>query len=420
MPHTYTEHDRDKSPRSDDRQREDSLLNVPSAPAVLQVLPALGTAGGVERGTLDLAKALVAAGWRAVVASAGGPLVRELERAGAVHVTLPLASKNPLVMMRNIGRLRQVIAEHRIEIVHARSRAPAWSAEAAAKRQGAHFVTTFHGTYAADTRWKRHYNAVMTRGERVIAISDFIAEHMLQTYEMDAAKIRVIHRGVDLQQFDASFVSAERIASLAAQWRVPVDRHIVLLPGRLSSWKGHTLLIEALARLHRRDLFAVLVGLGKERSALRDEIEGAIVRYGLEDSVRLVDDCRDMPAAYMLADVVVTPSTRPEAFGRVAAEAQAMGRPIIAADHGGARETIVRHMTGSLVAPGDAAALADAIVNVIGLDAAAREALAREAVAHVRKHFTNEAMCANTIAVYEELLDGPVLARAGVPAAVPG
>ena len=385
-------------------QSKSADAKAPLAPAVLQVLPALGTAGGVERGTVDVAKALVAAGWRAVVASQGGPLVREHERAGATHVTLPLASKSPLVMLKNIDRLRAVIAEQAIDIVHARSRAPAWSAEAAAKRAGVHFLTTFHGNYSIGTPLKRLYNAVMTRGERVIAISEFIADHMVRTYRVAPEKIRVIQRGVDISQFDPARVSQERIIKLANQWRLPEERHILLLPGRLSPWKGHEVLIEALARLRRKDLFVILLGVGAGSSKLREELEGAIVRARVEDSVRLIDECRDMPAAYMLADVVIAPSTRPEAFGRIAIEAQAMGRPIITTDHGGGRETVITGSTGVLVAPSDAGALATAIAQIIALDGAARDQLGRQAIAHVRAHFTNDVMCAATLAVYDELL----------------
>jgi glycosyltransferase involved in cell wall biosynthesis len=374
----------------------------------LQVLPALGSptgaAGGVERGTVDVAKALVAAGWRAVVASEGGPLVRELVRVGATHVTLPLASKNPFVMAGNVGRLRQVIAAEGVDIVHARSRAPAWSAEKAAHKEGVHFVTTFHGTYGAASGMKRFYNAVMTRGERVIAISQFIAEHMRDVYRIDGARVRVIHRGVDLASFDPARVSQERVIKLATQWRLPEDRRIVMLPARLSRWKGQGLLLQALALLQRRDLFTLLVGVGQGSSALREEIEGQIVRLGLGDSLRLIDDCRDMPAAYMLADVVVAPSTQPEAFGRTVTEAQAMGRPVVAADHGGARETVIPGVTGWLAAPGDAADWAAAIDHAISLAPDERRELSRNAIANVRAHFTNEVMCAQTLAVYRELV----------------
>jgi glycosyltransferase involved in cell wall biosynthesis len=379
-----------------------------SRPTVLQVLPALGSAtgaaGGVERGTVDVAKALVAAGWNAVVASEGGPLARELDRVGAKHVTLPLASKNPFVMRQNVGRLRALIAAEGVDIVHARSRAPAWSAEAAAKREGAHFVTTFHGAYGSGSPLKRAYNAVMTRGERVIAISHFIAIHMRDTYKTDAQRIRVIHRGVEIAHFDPARVSQERIIQLAAAWRLPEDRRIVMLPARLSRWKGHGLLLEAMARLGRRDLFALFVGVGSGSESLREELEAQIVRHGLGASVRLIDDCRDMPAAYMLADVVVAPSTQPEAFGRTVTEAQAMGRPVIAADHGGARETVIPDVTGWLATPGDAADWAAAIDHAVSLGLDAREELAHAAIANVRANFTNEVMCARTIDVYRELV----------------
>ncbi len=379
-----------------------------SQPTVLQVLPALGSAngaaGGVERGTVDVAKALVAAGWKAIVASEGGPLARELDRVGAKHVTLPLASKNPFVMRKNIGRLRDVIAAEDIDIVHARSRAPAWSAEAAAKKEGVHFMTTFHGTYGAKSPLKRAYNAVMTRGERVIAISEFIADHIRSTYKMDEARIRVIHRGVEVAHFDPARVSQERIIQLAAGWRLPEDRRIVMLPARLSRWKGQGLLLESIAKLGRRDLFALFVGVGSGSESLREELEAKILSLGLGDSVRLIDDCRDMPAAYMLADVVVAPSTQPEAFGRTVTEAQAMGRPVVAADHGGARETVIPGVTGWLAAPGDADDWAAAIDHAVSLSPAAREKLARDAIANVRDRFTNEVMCARTLDVYRELV----------------
>lgn len=374
----------------------------------MQVLPALGSAsgaaGGVERGTVDVAKALVAAGWHAIVASEGGPLARELDRVGAQHVTLPLASKNPFVMRKNVGRLRELIAAEGVDIVHARSRAPAWSAERAAKNEGVHFVTTFHGTYGAKSPFKRAYNAVMTRGERVIAISHFIADHMRTTYKIDETRIRVIHRGVEIAHFDPARVSQERVIQLAAGWRLPDDRRIVMLPARLSRWKGQGLLLDAMAKLGRRDLFALLVGVGSGSDNLRDELEAQILRLGLGDSVRLIDDCRDMPAAYMLADVVVAPSTQPEAFGRTVTEAQAMGRPVVAADHGGARETVIVGVTGWLATPGDADDWAAAIDHAVSLSPAAREALSRDAIDNVRAHFTNDVMCAQTIDVYRELV----------------
>lgn len=373
------------------------------APAVMQVLPRL-VSGGVERGTVDVALALVQAGWRAIVASEGGPMVRELERAGAVHLTLPVATKNPLVIHRNVARLVEAIRAHRVDVVHARSRAPAWSAYYAARRAGARFVTTVHGAYKARGELKRRYNAIMARGERVIAISEFIANHVVDQYGCDLARIRMIPRGVDLVRFDPQNVSAERVIKLAREWRLPDGVPVVMLPGRLTRLKGHTVLIEAMARLGRRDLCCLLVGGDNGHARYRRELEDLIRARGLESVVRLVDHCRDMPAAFMLADVVVSASTDPEAFGRVAAEAQAMGRPVVASDHGGSREIVVPDKTGWLVRPGDAAALAASIGEALALDAGARGTLAAQAIERVRAEYSREQMCAATLAVYAELL----------------
>jgi glycosyltransferase involved in cell wall biosynthesis len=370
---------------------------------VLQVLPSLH-AGGVERGTVDVAAALVAAGWRAVVASAGGPMVREVERAGAIHITLPVDSKNPLVMRGNVRRLAAAIRAHKVDIVHARSRAPAWSAQAAAHATGAHFVTTFHGTYNAQNRFKRKYNAIMARGERVIAISEFIRDIAVDDYGAIPDHVRVIPRGVDLAAFDPTSVTPARIVQLAHAWKVPDGIPIVMLPGRLTRWKGQTVLIDALAKLGRRDLWCVLVGADQGREAYRRELIQRATRAGLGDTVRIVGHCTDMPAAYMMADVVVSASTDPEAFGRVAAEAQAMGRPVIATDHGGSRHTVVDGETGWLVQPGDPDALAQALDHALNLGGQERERLAERAVAHVRANFTKAAMCTATLAVYREVL----------------
>ena len=371
-------------------------------PAVLQVVPAL-VSGGVERGTLDLAGALAAAGWDSYVASAGGPMERELARVGAVHLTLPLASKNPLTIRRNAATLRDIIRRHRIDIVHARSRAPAWSAYWASQATRRRFVTTFHNAYDTAGALKRKYNSVMARGERVIAISQFVADHVAGVYGVGPDRLRMIPRGVDLRIFDPRRITGERVAALAEQWRIPDGFAVVMLPGRLTRWKGGLDLIDAIAKLGRRDLICLMVG-SEQRRGFRRELELAIERHGLGGQFRIVEDCRDMTAAYALTDVVVSASTDPEGFGRTIVEAQAMGRPVVATDHGGARETIVRGVTGWLVPPRNTQALAAAIGEALALDRPASDALARRATAHAAAHFTREAMCAKTIAVYEELL----------------
>lgn len=369
---------------------------------MLQVIPSL-ISGGAERGTIDLAGALAAAGWSAYVASAGGPMEHQLTRVGAHHLKLPLASKNPLVMRRNAAALIEIIRRHKIDIVHARSRAPAWSAWSAARATRRRFVTTFHNAYDTDLPLKRWYNSVMARGERVIAISHFVADYVAQTYGVGPDRLRVIARGVDIAAFDPRRVNGDRVIALATSWRVPEDTAVVMLPGRLTRWKGGLDFIEAIARLGRRDLCCLLVG-AEQRRGFRRELEQRIERRGLGGMFRIVENCRDMPAAYVLSDVVVSASTDPEGFGRVIIEAQAMGRPVVATDHGGARETILPGVTGWLVPPHDPAALATAIAEALRLDAAGRGAFARRATAHVASGYTREAMCGKTIDVYEELL----------------
>ena len=375
-------------------------------PVVMQVLPALDT-GGVERGTVDIAAALAASGAISIVVSAGGRLVRELERSGGRHLVLPVASKNPWVMRRNAAALRGFIDTHRVDIVHARSRAPAWSAYWATRNGSARFLTTFHGTYGAGNALKRLYNGVMTRGDLMIAISRFIAGHVHQTYAVDPDRIRIVPRGVDLSVFDPAAVSQERVIQLIETWQIPPDRPVVMLPGRLTRWKGQAILIDALAKLGRADIVCLLVGSDQGRTGYRQELEHLARQRRLTNVVRIVDHCRDMAAAYMLADVVVSASTDPEAFGRVAVEAEAMGRPVVATDHGGARETVLPGRTGWLVPPNDAAALAETLDQVLAMSPAKRESLAALAQDHVRRHFSLGRMQAATLAVYDELMGGP-------------
>lgn len=373
-------------------------------PTVLQVLPAL-VSGGVERGTVDVARAVVEAGWRALVVSRGGPMVRDLERVGAAHFALPVHSKNPLTWRSTYDRLVSLIWREGVDLVHARSRIPAWLAWRAAVRNRVPFVTTFHQRPAAATAVKRLYNSVMVRGDRVIAISHYVAERLVADYGLDPARLRVIQRGVDIGLFDPDRVSAERMVRLARAWRVPDGVPVIMLPARVTQWKGHGLLVDALARLERGSFHCLMVGEDGGRRSVRAALEPKIARLGLTPHIHFVGRCDDMPAAYKMADVVVSASLDPEPFGRVMIEAQAMGRPIVAADHGGARETVLAGETGWLVRPNDAEALAAGLRAALSLDAGARERLAARAVAHVREHFSRYQMCARTLAVYSELLD---------------
>jgi glycosyltransferase involved in cell wall biosynthesis len=371
-------------------------------PALLQVLPALRS-GGVERGTLEIAEAQIAAGFRAIVASAGGELVSALEALGARHITLPLTAKSPWAIWRNAAALAGLARAEGVELIHARSRAPAWSALIAARRCRLPFVTTYHGAYNEGFPGKRFYNSVMARGDRVIAISHFIADLIRTRHGVAEAKLRVIPRGVDPRRFDPALVGAERLAALRAAWGVPEGQRIIMLPARVTRWKGQMVLVEAMARLPG-DSFALLVGDAAERPAFQAELLARIESLGLKDRVRLVGHATDMPAALLLADVVVHASTDAEAFGRTVIEAQAMARPVIASDLGAPRETVAEGITGWRIPPGDAAALADAIGKALALPSAESAALGARARTAVLSGYTTEAMQAATIAVYRELI----------------
>ena len=372
----------------------------PDSPVVLQVLPSLIT-GGVERGTVEIAQAITEAEATALVASAGGPMVHQIERCGGIHITLPLTTKSPIGIWRNAAALETLIREHKVSLVHARSRAPAWSAWLACQRTGVPFVTTYHGTYSEAFPFKRQYNSVMARGRIVIAASHFIADLIATQHRLDPARIRVIPRGVDPAVFDPALVSGNRIAKLATEWRLPDGVRTVVLPGRLTSWKGHTVLLDAIARLNRPDVMCVLVGAHQGRHGYARDLENQATRLGIADRVRLVGQCDDMPAALALSDVVVHASTKPEAFGRVVIEAQAMARPVIAADLGGPVETVRHGDTGWRVRPNDPDALAAAIAVALDLDPLERLALGQRARASVP---TVRAMQDATLDVYESVL----------------
>ncbi len=380
-----------------------------AGPTILQVLPTLGT-GGAERGCVDVAAAVVRAGGYAAVASAGGPLEHELFRAGALHYPLPLNTKNPLRIRANIGRLQALIDRTGAHLVHARSRAPAWSALAAARRAGIPFITTVHAPYGAGTAAKRAYNAVMARGDRVIAISHHVADYLRSTYPIDGGRIRVIHRGIDFRRFDPERVSGERVAALARAWRLPDGVPVVLMPARLSRWKGQAVLLEALARLGPAHLRCLIVGAERPGSSYRADLERQVARLRLGGIVHVAPHCDDMPAAYKLADVVVHASTEPEGFGRVIVEAQALGRPVIASDLGAPRELVRPGETGWLTPPGDPAALAAALEEALALEPEPRAALAGRAIAFARERFDVDRMTDAVLDVYEEVLREAILA----------
>lgn len=363
---------------------------------ILQVVPAL-SAGGVERTAIEISSALTAAGHDAHVASAGGRLENELAAAGGILHRLPLETKNPMKIRRNAKALTKLIRAQNIDIVHARSRAPAHSAYAAAKACGVPYVTTYHGIYNAKSSLKRRYNSIMAKGEIVIANSQFTANHIMKEHGLSEAKICVIPRGVDMVRFDPAAITDAAKADLRKAWDIDRGQTIILLPGRLTAWKGQAVAIDAMPD----NGVLVLLGDAQGREAYVDGLWAQAKAAGVADRVRIPGHSADMPTAYAIADTVLSCSTDPEAFGRVAAEAQAMGKWVIASDHGGARETVLESLTGARVPPGDAAALKSALAA--GPSAAFDPQKSR---AHIIANFSDTQMMDKTLAVYAQVL-GP-------------
>ena len=379
---------------------------------VLQIIPNLD-AGGAERTTIDVAAALVRAGARALVASEGGRLASELQAVGGLWLPFPAASKNPLAMLLNTRRLARLIIAERVDLVHARSRAPAWVAMGACRIADRLFMTTFHGAYGGRSSLKLRYNSVMARGDVVIANSQFTADMIARLYPQARERLRVIYRGTDLRAFSPSQVDRDRIARLREAWGVAPHERVVLLAARLTGWKGQKVLIEAASLLKGEfdDIRYILAGDPQGRDGYAKELDALIAAKGLKGVVSRVGHIVDMPAAFLAASVVAVPSTEPEAFGRSAVEAQAMGAMVVVSNLGAVPETVLappdappEGRTGWRTPPGDAAALAEALKAALTLGSTGREAIARRARAHVEKNFSLEQMTRKTLEAYLSLL----------------
>ena len=383
-------------------------MALPSDFTLLQVVPELET-GGAEQTTIDVARAVIAAGGRALVATRGGRMTARLEADGARLAQMPVQSKNPLVMLGNAARLADLIRAEKVSLVHARSRAPAFAALWAARTTGTPFVATYHGVYKAQSALKRWYNAVMTRGDLVIANSDYTRAHILAEHQVDPDKVVSIPRGVDLERFDPAWVTPDRVAALRDAWGIAAGdpRTRFLLAGRLTRIKGHLTIIAAAAQMKaqgRDDFLVLFVGDDQGRTEYLDELNAAIAAAGLTDQVRIVGHCDDMPAAYLLADVAILPTTVPESFGRAAVEPQTMGRPVIASAHGGATETVVDGITGWLAPPEQPQAWAGFMLQAMQLGPGRRAEMGQVGMNRTRKLYRVEAMCAATLAAYERVL----------------
>ncbi len=374
---------------------------------LLQVVPELET-GGAEQSALDVARAVVLAGGRALVATRGGRMVARLEADGGEVALMPVHSKNPFTLIFNAARLITLIRREKVSIVHARSRAPAFSAFWAARATGTPFVATYHGIYQARSALKRWYNGIMTRGDLVIANSDYTRDHVRTEHGIDPAKLVTIPRGVDLERFDPGAVSAGRVEALRQAWGIAEDgRTRILLAGRLTRIKGHLIIVDAarkLANEGRRDFLILFAGDDQGRTGYAAEVQNAIAAAGLGEAIKIVGHCDDMPAAYLLADVAILPTLVPESFGRAAVEPQVMGRPVIASAHGGVTETILPDRTGWLAAVGDATAWAEALVRAIDIGPETRADMGSLGRDRARQLYSADAMCAATLLVYSRIL----------------
>jgi glycosyltransferase involved in cell wall biosynthesis len=392
---------------------------------ILQVVPRVET-GGSEQTTVEIAEALARSGARGLVATEGGRMATAITQHGGEIVTMPVASKNPITMFANAGRLVRLIERRGVDLVHARSRAPAWSALIAARRTGRPFVATYHGAYGNPGLIKNFYNSVMARGDRVIANSHYTADLIAARHGVTADRLRVIYRGVDAGQFDPAAITPGAIAELRAQWGVAPNARVVLQAARITGLKGHRVTIEAAALMQSEgalgNTVVVMAGDAPRKGAYRRELMDSILRHRLEETVLLVGHCSEMPAAFLTADVTIMPSLVPETFGRTSIEAQAMGCPVIVSELGALPETVIppsqdaKAFTGWLVPADDAAALAAKIKLALALPPRDRAALGVRARRQAAK-FSLAQMQRATLAVYDELLGTRLAERfGGVPA----
>ncbi len=369
---------------------------------VVQLLPELDE-GGVEGETLDLAIYLAKIGHRSIVISGGGRMVTQLETHGCIHVQWPHIGEKSLRCLKYITKLQKFLVTERVDVLHLRSRLPAWIGYLAWKIIPEHLrpslITTFHGFYSVNS-----YSRIMTKGQRVVAVSETIKRHVIENYGINDEKITLIHGGFDIREFSPAAVSSDRINLLRQKWLGGAGmKPVIILPGRLTQWKGQDLLIESLALIKDLNFITLLIGDTEENPSYTKRLQDLIKFHGMEEKIRLVGHCSDMPAAFMLADVVVSASSaQPEAFGKVAIEAMAMEKPVIATAHGGSMETVLPGVTGWLVKPMNPAAMAKAIVEALG-DLARTSELGRQGRLWVTERFTAQAMCEKTLAVYYEL-----------------
>jgi glycosyltransferase involved in cell wall biosynthesis len=378
---------------------------------VLQVIPKLGY-GGAETGCYDLAHYLPENNCNSYIVTSGGELLKFIDRKKVKIIKLPVHSKNPFLMFFNSIALIFIILLNNISIVHARSRAPAWSCLIATKITRRKFVTTFHGTYNSKNSIKKFYNSVMVKSNLIIAGSNFIFSHIKDNYSKYLnlkKKFLVIFRGINVDYFDPSTTLEIEEDNLRLSWRVSIDKKLILMPGRLTQWKGQEVFIEALdlvnKELGHQSFNAVILGSDQGRNIYTKKIKRLAEQYRLTSQLKFIDHCKNMPLAYKISDLVISASTEPEAFGRVAIEAQSMEKPIIASDIGGSKETILNNETGFFFKSGNPESLSKKIIEVLNLDESRLKSMGAEGRKNIIKKFNVEKMCFSTYSEYKKLLN---------------
>ncbi len=388
------------------------MSDLDTMTSILQIIPRLGS-GGAEKTTLDIARAIVENQWASIVVSEGGRLVESIEKQGSTHIMMSAASKNPFKILFNAWRLVSIIRQKNISIIHARSRAPAWSALLASRICGIPFVTTYHGAYKQSSKIKALYNSVMVRSSITIANSNWTSKLIRSRYPNRDLNIQTVYRGTDFNEFDKAAISRARKQALWDIWSVDEDQPIILSLARITELKGQRTLIETIPAILGSNPDAVIVFAGDDQghSGYRQELEKRCAELGVSQNVRFPGHCEDPAAAFSISLVTVVSSHQPETFGRVAVEAQALGSLVVVSDLGGAGETVLSppvieesQRTGWKIPANDAPAMQDAIVEVLQIEAAARQRIIQNARAHVVEKFSTQRMCSETIKIYESLI----------------
>ncbi len=387
------------------------MTKIENKKKILQIIPAMEM-GGAEAGTVEISSYMKKKGWNVIVASSGGSLVKKLNLRNINHIKLSLNSKNPLIIFFNIFRIAWIIKKYKIKIVHVRSRAPAWSTYyACSMLKGIKLVSTIHGAYDNQNIFKKIYNSIMLKSVKIIAISNYIKNYLLKNYKFSKKKMEkivVIPRGVDLVRFNPKNINSKRLFFLSKLWDLPDGIPIILFPSRIAPFKGHKTLLKAISLLKKESeikFICLMTGLPKKNSNYISEINSIIEDNGLSEYVKFTGPCTDMPAAYKISDIVVSPANKPEGFGRIIIESQSMNIPVIASAHGGSLELIKNNYNGLLFKPNNEHDLADKLKYLLFLSKNERDVIIKRANILVRKKYNIDKMCDLNLKLYNSIIN---------------